>query len=198
MGFIEEQKKQREEDAAEVERLRSILEKLGVKEKLGRIKEKVWKEGSMSETSGYEEWIKGNVAELRLVANYPDFISRESFRTVADIFYPRGRLIYSGKEYLDAISVAVLFVGAASVNPTVAVSKGDGISGVGDYVYVGFRTTDLPEWTLGKYLSSFGRYNRKLGINDSVTDLEVSKFVDERLLEFTSSKFLPRVLGGRP
>lgn len=195
--------KDEREEAIEVKRLRNILKKFGVREKLRGIKEKIWKEGLVSALgkTAYEKWTKGNVVELELKTDYPDL--KSEFRegeVIKDYFYPQGRTTMS-KFYVPTESIAILTVGAASVNSIEAVRKGnpvDGISETGDYIYVGFRRVDIVRWAEKEVLgfSSFSGDNRKLRIS-SATDLEVSQFIDEQLVELTSNRFLPSALRAR-
>ncbi len=199
MGSVEEEKKLKE---VEVERLRNILKKFGVREKLNRVREQIWKEGEINgllKGVEYQEQIKGSVVELRLHTSYPDLRSewREG-KVIKDIFYPQGRTTMS-EFCVPSNSIAVLTVGAASVNSIEAAKAADDldISEVGDHVYIAFRTITDEQWAdvwLTKDAPSNGFYFngfiRKMRIN-GVTDLGVSQFIDRNLLEFTNSEFLP-------
>lgn len=198
MGSLEEEKRRRE---VEVERLRNILKRFGVREKLNQVREKVWKEGELNGLLyGAEclEEIKGSVAELRLHTSYPDIKFMPTSYKVEDVFYPGGRSIFSQK-HVKTTSVAVLTVGVARVNSIEAAkaAKDVDISGVGDHIYVAFRTITDEQWADAWLIKDapsngfrFAGFIRKMRIN-AVTDLEVSQFIDRNLLAFTNSEFLP-------
>lgn len=187
---------------AESERLRNLIKRFGAREKLTRLKEQVWKAGEISgllKGAEYLEEIKGSVVELRLHTSYSDLRSewREG-EVIKDIFYPQGKTTMS-QFYKPTDSVAVLTVGAASVNSIEAAKAANDvdISEVGDHIYVAFRTITAEQWAdawLRKDAPSNGFYFagsvRKMGVKAG-TDQEVSQFIDRNLLEFTNSGFLP-------
>ncbi len=185
MGLVEEE---RGKELAEVERLRNILRKVGAREKLNGIRENVWREGSVRELVARQRWIGGNVAELRLVADYVYLDRRDGRTDLHDLLYPNDA---GGVHYQLGYSdrVAVLTIGAASVH-----LEEDIREDVAAYIYVGFKTHGLSVWGKKSKEESFGSQDAEMKFRPSVNDLAASRFIDTNLLKLTRVELLPNTL----